>query len=341
MSKNIQNLALELLKDADLGSLVEIHPLAQSGSSRHYFRIFCDDGSFILCESDDVLENTTFISLDRYFLSQGIPVPHILAVNAEKSAYLLQDLGSVQLLDILRSDNSSTYVHGIINEVFDALSRMQFLPESGWRNKVGFGPLDGGLIRYDFTYSYSQFISRFRLKYDLGILNSEFQILESKLLSFPGNLWGFMFRDFQSRNVMVCDGRPLFIDFQSGRKGPCIYDFVSFVWQARAGFSSSQRMEMLRIYTDALKRRGLGDVYGLLAEYIPYFASFRLLQVLGAYGLRGLTERKPHFIESIPPALKEFQELLESSDLCREFPTLYSIVSQLRHLCKQTPPAEF
>lgn len=339
MTKKQENVTSMLFQQANLGDFSLVEPLQLSGSERRYFRVYSNDNSYILCFSENTEENHTFITLDCYFHSEGVRVPRILAVASDESAYLLQDLGSLQLLDLLHSGYCAPCeLKRLIEETLTSLAQMQFLPESDWSEKVGFKPFDSELIKYDFNYSYSKFISRFDIEFDPQSLNSEFDSLESKILSFPSNLWGFMFRDFQSRNVMIHKDRtsmkvhPWFIDFQSGRKGPCIYDFVSFAWQARAGFKSSMRKEMLHIYADALKKQGLGNVKDVLNNYLPYFAAFRMLQVLGAYGLRGLTERKPHFIASIPPALKEFLGLLESTTLHKQFPTLYTIIRQLQNL---------
>ena len=138
-----------------------------------------------------------------------------------------------------------------------------------------------------------------------------------------------MFRDFQSRNVMVCDGKPYFIDFQGGRRGPGIYDAVSFLWQAKAGFSDDFRSKMLDYYFE-MRHVLAGENRDYVRERkLTYdFALFRTLQVLGAYGLRGLVERKAHFIESIPPALRNLRSLL-SSGAADDYPELKRICNEI------------
>lgn len=308
----------------------EIKPLTASGSARRYFRITYKDGySIILCVSDNIKENKTFIELTEYFNEKGIRVPEILDKSSDHKSYILKDLGHISLLDFIHNDNIGAGERfEMIDKCLVQLCKMQFLKESEWNHKVEFQPFDKKLIEYDFNYARIHFFSRFDLKFDETSFSKELKDITDKILSFPDKLWGFMYRDFQSRNVMIWDNQPWFIDYQSGRKGPCIYDFVSFAWQAKAGFTAEERRYMLNTYYECIKSI-VPIENGVLQEYVPYFAVLRLLQVLGAYGLRGLTEGKPHFIHSIPLALTEFGTLLRDSGLSNSYPTLNNIVATL------------
>jgi hypothetical protein len=109
---------------------------------------------------------------------------------------------------------------------------------------------------------------------------------------------------------MIKDGEPCFIDFQGGRKGPIYYDLVSFVYQAKAGIPAQIREDLIRTYLENLKAYTTVDEKDF-REKLMLFALFRNLQVLGAYGYRGLIEGKAHFISSIPFAIKNLKSLLE------------------------------
>ncbi len=135
-----------------------------------------------------------------------------------------------------------------------------------------------------------------------------------------------MYRDFQSRNVMLKDDTPWFIDFQGGRKGPFYYDVASFLWQAKAGFPQSLREELIGVYIDALRKyKPVDEEY--FREQLRHFVLFRTLQVLGAYGFRGYFEKKPHFMQSVPYAIANLRELLKKD--FPEYPYLTDVLEKL------------
>lgn len=292
-----------------LPSTVEQLPL--SGSWRKYFRVRNGACTYIVCESENKKENWTFIRLANYLHEAGIAVPAILAVNDDYSAYILEDLGSLDLLTyILKSRSEGRKYIAVVQNTIDQLVQFQLLPKEDWSQLVEFPPLDQELIQHDCRYAFDNFFSVKNPAMELEDMEEDFKTLEMRLLSYPEEFWGLMYRDFQSRNVML-NPTPYFIDFQSARKGPGIYDIVSFAWQARAGFSSQERSEIVEMYIDSLKKRGFGNTE-IIKEEIDYWALFRVIQTLGAYGLRGLKEGKVHFLASIPQAVANFEYLLES-----------------------------
>jgi aminoglycoside/choline kinase family phosphotransferase len=155
-------------------------------------------------------------------------------------------------------------------------------------------------------------------------LGDDFETMADRLLNgdglqVTGDEWGFMYRDFQARNVMIKNGEPYYIDFQGGRRGPVYYDLASFLWQAKAHYSKELRHRLLEAYIDES-----GMCFD--RERLMHFVLFRTLQVLGAYGYRGLIERKEHFIESIPFAKENLRELFRENEyLRRDYPYLYAI----------------
>ena len=319
-----------------------IDPLEASGSSRRYFRVETGEKTYIICYSDNVRENETFLKLSEYFGKCGLHVPTVLGVGDDRKIYILQDLGDTDLLTLINYDNISedrkhdlqaspevtdNNPERVIRKSLSELVRFQRLPYEGWKDLVEFEPLNRDLIRYDFNYCIENFIKLSGIEYDEYELFRDFCCLEEILLSFPGELWGLMYRDFQSRNIMIHHHQPYFIDYQSCRKGPCIYDLVSFAWQAKAGFTSGERKRIIDIYCEEMSNMGVACGQSV-KENIGFWAAFRIIQTLGAYGLRGLKERKRHFIESIPLALDNLDELFQSYDLKSMFPTLAYIISK-------------
>ena len=137
----------------------------------------------------------------------------------------------------------------------------------------------------------------------------------------------FLYRDFQSRNVMIVDGEPYFIDFQGGRKGPVYYDVASFLWQAKAQYSDDLREELLQVYLDSLRRLTSVDEENFRAQ-LRHFVIFRTMQVLGAYGFRGYFEKKPHFMQSVPFAIDNLRRIL-ANGVIEEYPYMSEVLRQL------------
>ena len=304
-----------------------INILKASGSARKYFRVEIDLKNYVICISENIQENKTFLRLSEYLLNKGINVPRILGVSDDYRSYLLQDLGNRDFMTVLKTNQDSSSTWKDIDEIFSQLVKFQFLPEDEWERLVEFPPLDGELIKYDFRYCETNFINVKTPGYDKEGIWKEFSRLENRLLSYPRELWGLMYRDFQSRNIMMAPG-PYFIDYQSSRRGPGLYDVVSFAWQARAGFSPEERNRIIDIYIGKCNERGV-ECASSVRENVTYWALFRIIQTLGSYGLRGLKEGKPHFIESIPPALSNALALMEDYGIRDEFPVLHFVLEKL------------
>lgn len=309
---------------------LDIIPLAKSGSPRRYYRIVVpapqkeETDTIIACVSDDVPENQTFIRLAKYLKGKGIRVPAIYAVSDDCKAYLLEDLGSADLLGVIKSEAPVTTKQDLVFEAIKELVKFQQLPEEEWCKLVGFKPFDQDLVWYDFNYARVQFFDKSGLEYDSEKLEKELRELQKRLLAYPRELWGLMYRDFQSRNIMIA-GKPYFIDFQSARKGPGVYDLVSFAWQAKADFSPEMREAIIERYAETFCG---GDVQGkaVIKKEVKYWAIFRVMQTLGAYGLRGLTEGKTHFLQSIPQALTNLDVLLQNEEVGGKMPELQNLV---------------
>ncbi|MCM1474744.1 MAG: phosphotransferase [Muribaculaceae bacterium] len=283
---------------------VSIVALPGAGSNRRYFRLVSSSESAIGVVADDISEASSFVALSKYFYEHNIPVPQIYQV-CSPSIYLQQDLGGCDLLSLIKNGEEND----MPERVMDILPRMQLLPRQDWEPLCPFPPFGRRLAMWDLNYFKYEFLKPSTVVFSEERLEDDYENLVARLISVPGSSAGFMWRDCQSRNIMVQDNIPYFIDFQGGRLGPGIYDAVSFAWQAKADFPMHRRLHLVRRYAEALEREGGASTTQTLS-LLPDFVLFRLLQVLGAYGFRGLVEHKAHFIESIPAALDNIRQIL-------------------------------
>lgn len=288
-----------------------VYGLPGAGSDRKYYRIVGDDGErMIATYGDDVVENRVFYDLAKSFRKAGCPVPDVYAIDPSDSVYLQEDLGSMQLLDLLRTEERIP----LSVKSLKALAQMQTIDEKVWGRKVMWPPFSKRLVMWDLNYFKYEFLKPAGIAFNEERLEDDFEKMASSLVKSDGDLTGFMYRDFQSRNVMIKDGDPHLIDFQGGRKGPLVYDAVSFLWQSKAGFTPAERELLLRRYAEFISCYRDVSMERIIKE-VDKFALFRTLQVLGAYGFRGLVEKKAHFIESIPGALRNLQEMIDKGSL--------------------------
>lgn len=302
--------------------------LSGGGSNREYYRVFDHDGSSCIgVFGHDTIENRCFIRLACYFRSAGIHVPQIYIVYDSGEAYLQQDLGDCQLLDLLKYEDR---YEQLVIEALSQLVKMQTLNPSRWASKVRESEFGLRQIYRDLNYFKYEYLKPSGVLFNEDRLDDDFDRLTNDLMKTAFYSWGFMYRDFQSRNIMIDNGQLYFIDFQGGRPGPGLYDAVSFLWQAAAGFKEPFRWKMLAFYCQKLALHRNLDENGVknLLSSAPLFCVFRTLQTLGAYGLRGLIERKAHFITSIPGALANIKTLLKIGAL-NSYPELKKICKRM------------
>lgn len=306
---------------------VSVVRLPKAGGDRTYYRVSIDTASeiryLLAVISDNDKDARAFIALSDIFSKRGVNVPRVLYHESDYSAYLVEDLGTISLFDLLGSDNSI----GLIEKTMRELVKMQTVSINDWRSAVVYKPFSRRQIMWDLNYFKYEFLKNTQCDFDEDKLEDDFELLAAKLLDIPEQMYCFMMRDCQSRNVMVKDGKPWFIDFQGGRLGPGIYDAVSFLWQAKADFSDTFRKEMISVYVEEfskIRQIKADEIF----DRVALFALFRTLQVLGAYGFRGLVQKRAHFIESIPGALHNLSLLLES-DILEPYPELKRVVRRI------------
>jgi aminoglycoside/choline kinase family phosphotransferase len=310
-----------------------ITELSASGSNRKYYRLQSETASLIGVEGTSVDENRAFIAMANHFTKQGLPVPKVLAVSNDELFYLQDDLGDVLLFDYIAGGRKT----GVFSEGEKEILRktMRVLPAVQVKGAAGFDfsvcypqpEFNERSVLWDLNYFKYCFLKSTGLEFQENRLEDDFAKLSAVLLKAQTNT--FMYRDFQSRNVMVKDGQPYFIDFQGGRKGPLQYDVASSLWQAKAGFKDELREELLTIYLDSLNKLMPVDEVEF-RDKLKHFVLFRTLQVLGAYGFRGYFEKKPHFLQSIPYAIENLRSML--MDEHSEYPYLLEVLRQMTAL---------
>jgi len=280
------------------------------GSNRIYTRETDENGrSVIRVVGTNRDENRAFIYMARHFHALGLPVPEIYWVSDDEMTYTQEDLGDTLLFDNLDPT--------LLERAIRALAHVQVIgaQDFDWSYCFPVPAFDERSIRWDLNYFKYCFLKGTKLEFSEPKLEDDFDTLVKNLLStFNFQFSTFLYRDFQSRNVMIKDGQPYFIDFQGGRKGPTQYDVASFLWQAKANFSTERREKLIEDYLDEMEKLSKTfnfqfSIFNWKAS-LPHFVLFRTLQVLGAYGYRGYFERKPHFLESIPLALKNLRDIL-------------------------------
>ena len=302
--------------------------IQQQGSNRVYTRETDEHGrSVIRVVGTNREENRAFIYMARHFHDLGLPVPELYEVSEDEMSYTQEDLGDTILFDHL--DNTL-----YIERAMRALAHVQVegARDFDWSVCFPVPTMDERSIRWDLNYFKYCFLKGTKIEFSEPKLEDDFDRMVQVILAQPAET--FLYRDFQSRNVMIKDDQPYFIDFQGGRRGPTQYDVASFLWQAKANFSQALREQMIEAYLDEMESiQPSAFSPQNWKSALPHFVLFRTLQVLGAYGYRGYFERKPHFLESIPLAIKNLKELFESNaELQTQYPYLYAISNDLLFL---------
>ena len=325
MHENIlQNLFSHYFKE----TCDSITQLPQAGSDRIYFRLQSQQHTAIGTYGNDIKENETFIHHANHFYKNGIAVPKIYGVSDDKQYYLQEDLGDISLYSIIKKE-------GITNEVTDylkaVLSQLINLQIHGAKNFdfntcYPIQEFNRSSMFWDLNSFKYYFVRIARVHFSEIDLNKDFHTLCDYLL-VEKNLY-FMFRDCQSRNVIIHKQKPYFIDFQGGRKGAIQYDAASLLWQAGAKIPYELRDELIDFYIENVASIISIDKKEFKERYYG-FVLIRMLQVLGAYGFRGLIEKRSHFLESIIPALQNVKWFLENIKLKIELPALTNVLQQL------------
>jgi aminoglycoside/choline kinase family phosphotransferase len=270
-------------------------------------------------------ENKAFLEFSRHFRRHGLPVPEIYAEDLAQGAYLEEDLGDTTLFDFLSQGRTGESISRDVVEAYrkTAAALPRFQVEAAGDLNYSFcyprASFDRQSITWDLNYFKYYFLRLAAIPHNEQALEDDFNCLADFLLEASNDY--FLYRDFQSRNVMLPSGEPFFVDYQGGRKGALQYDIASLLYDAKADLPPALRQLLLDHYLDALGGYITLDREAFMRHYYA-FVYVRILQALGAYGFRGFYERKAHFLQSVPYALKNLRWLLHNVTLPIELPTL-------------------
>jgi aminoglycoside/choline kinase family phosphotransferase len=295
------------------------------GSGRNIIRLSSDKRTAIGILYNVREENVAFLEFSRHFRRHGLPVPEIYAEDLNHDAYLEEDLGDTTLFEFLSKhrtgENIAPDVVEAYRKVVAVLPRFQIEAGRDLNYQVCYprGSFDRQSIAWDLNYFKYYFLRLAGIAFNEQALEDDFDSLTNFLLSAGCDY--FLYRDFQSRNIMLRDGQPFFLDYQGGRKGALQYDIASLLYDAKADLPTELRQQLLDLYIGELG--GFIDIKreAFLHHYYAYVYA-RILQALGAYGFRGFYERKAHFLQSVPYALKNLRWLLHNVKLPIALPTL-------------------
>ncbi|HMD40243.1 MAG TPA: RNase adapter RapZ [Candidatus Acidoferrum sp.] len=270
-------------------------------------------------------ENAAFLEFSRHFRRHGLPVPEIYADDLSQGAYLEEDLGDTTLFEFLSKNRSGGIIAPQVVEAYRQVVAVlpRFQVEAGrdlnYRACYPIGSFDRQSIAWDLNYFKYYFLRLAGIPFNEQSLEDDFGRLTEFLLSAPRDY--FLYRDFQSRNILLRDAQPYFVDYQGGRKGALQYDIASLLYDAKADLPPELRQQLLDHYLDSLALHIQVDRAAFLRHFYAY-VYVRIMQALGAYGFRGFYERKAHFLQSVPYALKNLRWLLHHVELPVGLPTL-------------------
>jgi aminoglycoside/choline kinase family phosphotransferase len=323
----ITNILNRLFEEHFGSPVTRVQPLQGElgGSGRQIIRITGATNAAIGIVYGVREENAAFLEFSRHFRKHGLPVPEIYGEDLDHGVYLEEDLGNTTLYEFLSKNRSGEKIARPVVEAYrkvvEILPRFQVQAGRDLNYKACYpiGSFDRQSIAWDLNYFKYYFLRLAGVLFNEHALEDDFGRLTDFLMTASREY--FLYRDFQSRNILLLDGQPFFVDYQGGRKGALQYDIASLLFDAKADLPPELRQELLDHYLDALGKyvRLNRDVF--MKHYYAY-VYVRILQALGAYGFRGFYERKAHFLQSVPYAMKNLRWLLHNVTLPIELPTL-------------------
>jgi aminoglycoside/choline kinase family phosphotransferase len=320
---------------------VTILPMQADGSNRTMHRVVGEDyDTAIGVIGPDHEENRAFLTFSRLFREAGLPVPEIYGADEQVGMYLEEDLGETTLFEALsaarKQEPGSAFPASMLalyKRVVEQLPRFQVEGGRVVDYSVAYprAAFDKQSILWDLNYFKYHFLKLAHIPFNEARLEEDFKRLTAFLLRADNR--HFLYRDFQSRNIMVRDGEIFFIDYQGGRRGALQYDIASLLYDAKAAIPEPVREQILEHYLDALERHIAVD-RDLFREHYRGYVLVRIMQAMGAYGYRGFFERKPRFLQSVPPAVDNIERLLGTGLLSIEVPELRAV---LERICESEP----
>ncbi len=299
--------------------------LPQSGSARMNFIGTSNDDKFVITYNENLLENEAFFYFSEIFSKLNLNTPKIFKINKERNLYVQEFLGEETLSEIIAREGESERVKNLVKQTLEKLFQLQKTTQ----NKIDFSKTfeyekyDELPIIHDLYYFKNFLIDVLELQYHKSSLLKEFKKIAEKIENLSPQC--LMIRDFQSRNILVKENNVFFIDYQAAMQGPAMYDVVSFLFQAKANFSEKFKTEMLDYYFSFYNNEEKEN----LEKSLKYCKLIRFIQVLGAYGFRGLIQKKAHFIASIDQGSKNLVDFVENEAEINQFHELKNLILKL------------
>lgn len=304
----------------------EFITLAQSGSARVNF-FAKTDKKYIVTYNENIAENESFLYYSNIFSDLRLNTPAIFAVSDDRKIYIQEYLGEKTLSDIITKERLSENVKYLVKQTLEKLYQLQVLTQDkiDFKKAFEYENYDELPVIHDLYYFKNFVADVLELEYHKSSLLKEFKKIAALIESLEPK--GLMIRDFQSRNIMVNEFNQVsFIDYQSAMKGPLMYDVISFLFQAKANFPEDFKSEMLDFYINQFDNE---PTQFQLKQSVHPLQLMRFLQVLGAYGFRGMIQRKPHFIASIEKGIENITAFSASWENMKNYPELKKLIGQL------------
>ncbi|SFI35987.1 aminoglycoside phosphotransferase family protein [Halpernia frigidisoli] len=301
--------------------------LPQSGSSRKNFIVENSEGKFVITSNNNLAENQAFFYFSKIFSDLNLNTPTIFTINAEENLYIQTFLGGETLSEIIAKEGESENVTDLVQKALHALFILQKKTAGliDFKKTFEYESYNELPVLNDLFYFKNFFADVLELPYQKSKIISEFLQLTKMLGDLSPRC--LMLRDFQARNIMVKENNVFFIDYQAAMEGPLMYDVISFLFQAKANFTENFKNKMLQYYFGLWQNE---DIENQLKNSVKPLQLIRFLQVLGAYGFRGLVQKKSHFIASIPKGIENIQNFANSWDQMEEFPELKKLIQTLK-----------
>jgi len=302
--------------------------LPPSGSYRSYCRMKAGSFSALGAWNSDARENDAFLSFSRSFRKEGLAVPEIYAEDPLEGVYLLEDFGSDTLFDLVKDRPFDDRLKELYKKSLTGLIDLQLKGKDciDYRKCYPRAAFDRDSMMWDLNYFKYYFLKLVRIPFDEQALEEDFRNFTDYLLQERGDY--FLYRDFQTANIMISNGEPYFIDYQGGRRGALQYDPASLLFDAKARVPKEIRQELIEFYVEELSKKMVVDKVQFMDHYQGYVL-IRLMQAMGAFGFRGIVEKKPGFMESIPPALGMFADILDEWSLPVQIPELKACFNRM------------
>jgi len=305
----------------------EFVTLAQSGSARVNFRAENKNGKYVITYNENIRENESFLYFSEVFSKLGLNTPHIYVISDDRKLYIQEYLGNPTLSEVISKEGLSENVKSLVKQTLEKL----FLLQTRTKDKIDFGKTfeyesyDELPVMHDLYYFKNFVVDVLELEYHKSGLLKEFKRIVDLIENTEPK--GLMIRDFQARNIMVNDHNEVsFIDYQSAMNGPLMYDVVSFLFQAKANFPEEFKNEMLDFYIQQFESE---EIKIQLKRSVKPIQMMRFLQVLGAYGFRGMIQRKQHFVASLEKGIENITRFAETWGQMNDYPELKKVIKQL------------